>query len=61
MGRSIAFIYKEGKAHQVVLEKGMRTAKSIQITGGLNVGDTLITTGVMQLRDGMVVTIDNLN
>ncbi|MDR1810266.1 MAG: efflux RND transporter periplasmic adaptor subunit [Prevotella sp.] len=61
MGRSIAYIYKEGKAQQAVLEKGMRTAKSVQITEGLNIGDTLITTGVMQLRDGMAVTIDNIN
>lgn len=58
MGRDIAYIYKEGRAHQVVLRKGMRTASSIQIIDGLNVGDTLITTGVMQLREGLPVTID---
>ena len=61
MGRDIAYVYKDGKAHQVVLKKGMRTASSVQIIEGLSLGDTLITTGVMQLRDGMSVTIDNLN
>lgn len=60
MGRSIAYIYKEGKAQQVVLEKGIRTASSVQILGGLEEGDTLITTGVMQLRDGLPVKL-NLN
>ncbi|MDR3059419.1 MAG: efflux RND transporter periplasmic adaptor subunit [Prevotella sp.] len=59
MGRDIAYVYKEGKAHQVVLKKGMRTASSVQILNGLNIGDTLLVTGVMQLRDGLPVTIDN--
>ncbi|MDR1810642.1 MAG: efflux RND transporter periplasmic adaptor subunit [Prevotella sp.] len=61
MGRSIAYVYRDGKAHQAVLEKGMRTANSVQIVEGLSVGDTLITTGVMQLRDGMPIVIDHLN
>lgn len=59
MGRDIAYVYKDGRAHQVVVKKGMRTASSIQILNGLNVGDTLLVTGVMQLRDGLPVTIDN--
>lgn len=58
MGRDIAYVYKNGKAQQVTLSKGMRTASSVQIIEGLNVGDTLITTGVMQLRDGLPVVID---
>lgn len=58
MGRDIAYIYKDGKAQQVILTKGMRTASSIQILDGLNVGDTLLVTGVMQLRNGLPVTID---
>lgn len=60
MGRDIAYVYKNGKAQQVILKKGMRTASSIQIIEGLHVGDTLITTGVMQLRDGMSVSLDNI-
>lgn len=58
MGRDIAYVYKDGKAHQVALKKGMRTASSIQIIDGLSVGDTLLVTGVMQLRDGLPVVID---
>lgn len=61
MGRDIAYIYKDGRAHQVELRKGMRTASSVQILDGLALGDTLLTSGVMQLRDGMPVIIDNLN
>lgn len=61
MGRDIAYIYKDGRAHQVEIKKGMRTASSIQILDGLALGDTLLTSGVMQLRDGMPVTLDNIN
>ena len=57
MGRDVAFVYKNGKAKQVILNKGLRTKNSVQIVSGLSVGDTLLTTGVMQLRDGMPVKI----
>ena len=61
MGRDIAYIYKGGVAHQVIVTKGMRTASSVQIIKGLSVGDTLLTSGVMQLRDGLPVVIDYIN
>ncbi len=60
MGQDIAYTYKDGKAHRVVLTKGLRTASSVQILEGLSIGDTLLTTGVMQLRDGMNVSIAQL-
>jgi len=61
MGRNIAYIYSEGRAKQVELEIGMRTESVVQILKGLIIGDTLIVSGVMQLRDGLPVTIDNIN
>jgi RND family efflux transporter, MFP subunit len=60
MGRDIAYVYKDGKAYQVEVKKGMRTAASVQITSGLKAGDTLLISGVMQLRDGMPVIIDHI-
>lgn len=60
MGRDIAFVYKGGKAQQVVLTKGLRTENSVQVISGLAIGDTLLTTGVMQLRDGMTVKLGNV-
>lgn len=60
MGRDIAFVYKNGKAKQIELKKGLRTASSVQVTHGLEVGDTLLVTGVMQLRDGSEVIIDKI-
>jgi len=61
MGIDIVYVYRNGKAEQVVVQKGIRTAASVQITRGLSAGDTLITTGVMQLRNGMNVKITNIN
>ena len=61
MGRDLVYIYSGGRAKQVVLNIGMRTESQTQILSGLNAGDTLITSGVMQLRDGMPVKIDNIN
>ena len=59
MGRDIAYLYSEGKAKQISVIKGLRTESNIQVLEGLRAGDTLIVTGVMQLRDGMPVRINN--
>jgi membrane fusion protein (multidrug efflux system) len=61
MGHNIAFVYRAGMAKRVQLTCGTRTASSIQIIDGLSVGDTLLTTGVMQLRDDLQVVISELN
>ncbi|MDR1609880.1 MAG: efflux RND transporter periplasmic adaptor subunit [Candidatus Symbiothrix sp.] len=61
MGRDIAYIYSSGQAKMIELSKGIRTESSVQILDGLKLGDTLIVSGIMQLRDGLPVTIDNIN
>lgn len=60
MGRDIVYIYKNGIAQQSEIKKGMRNESHVQILRGINFGDTLITTGVMQLRNGMPVNILDL-
>lgn len=60
MGRDIAYVYENGVAREVEIVTGMRTASSVEVVSGLSVGDTLLTTGVMQLRTGMPVTIDRM-
>lgn len=44
-----------GKAKFVIVETGIRDENNVQITSGLNIGDTVITTGIMQLRAGMPI------
>lgn len=58
MGRSIAYLYANGKAKQIELIKGIRSESEIQILEGLSPGDTLIVSGIMQLRDGLPVVIN---
>lgn len=54
------FIVKDGKALPVTVEIGTRTESQIQITKGINANDTVITTGILQLRPGIGVQINNL-
>ena len=54
------FIYQNGRASSVNVRTGLRTQSHIQITDGLAFGDTLLITGVMQLRHGLPVVLDTL-
>lgn len=51
------FIQKDGKAKEVLVETGARTDSTILITKGLTVGDTVLTSGVMSLREGTAVKV----
>lgn len=44
------FIAKNGVAEEVKIITGIRSDEMIQVTEGLHAGDTLLTTGLMQLR-----------
>lgn len=52
------FISKNGKAKEVIVETGARTDENILITNGLNAGDTLLTSGVMSLKEGAPVIVN---
>lgn len=54
------FVYQSGKAKSVKVNIGLRTAAEIQITSGLNFGDTLLTTGILQLRHNLPVALDTI-
>jgi membrane fusion protein (multidrug efflux system) len=57
LGGQKVFLYKSGVAEPVAVETGMRTEQMIQVTRGLQPGDTLITSGMLQLRLGLAVEI----
>jgi membrane fusion protein (multidrug efflux system) len=44
------FVCKNGKAMPQKVETGIRTESSIEITKGIEPGDTVITSGIMQLK-----------
>jgi membrane fusion protein, multidrug efflux system len=54
------FIYKNGKAQSVKVTTGLRTEAKIQITSGLKFGDTLLTSGILQLRENLPITLDTV-
>lgn len=57
MGVDKVFLYKNGIAEPVEISKGLRTDAEVQVLRGLHAGDTVITSGTMQLRTGQKVTL----
>ncbi|MGB3343558.1 MAG: efflux RND transporter periplasmic adaptor subunit [Aequorivita sp.] len=51
------FISEGGKAKQIKVETGSRTGSSVRILSGLKAGDTILTSGVMSLKDGVAVKV----
>lgn len=51
------FVKKAGLAKEVLVETGARTDADVLIVKGINEGDTVLTSGVMSLRDGNAVNV----
>ena len=51
------FVARDGKADTVSIITGIRNDTAIQVLSGLQAGDTVITTGLMQLRPGNDIKI----
>ena len=60
MGKDKVFLYRSGKAQPVDITVGLRTEDRVQVLRGLTVGDTLITSGTLQLRTGLPVVLDHV-
>lgn len=58
MGVDKVYLYRNGKAHSVAVKTGLRTDALIHIVEGLSVGDTIITSGTLQLREDLPVKLD---
>ena len=58
---SKVFLYKAGKAEPRPVQAGLRTDSAVQITGGLQAGDTVITSGVVTIRPGAAVTLSAID
>ncbi len=53
----MVLIRKNGVVVSIPVKVGIRTTTNVQIISGLSEGDTVITTGIMQLRPGMPVKV----
>lgn len=54
------FLVKGGKVTEQKVQIGMRTETQVQIMSGLQAGDTVLTTGILQARPGSPVQVTNV-
>ncbi|MBU2494159.1 MAG: efflux RND transporter periplasmic adaptor subunit [Bacteroidetes bacterium] len=55
------FLYKNGKAVPQIVKTGIRTEASIQLISGVEKGDTVIVSGIIQLRPNTNVKLSSVN
>ena len=55
------FVTDHGKAKEVVVETGARTDSTVRVLSGIKVGDTILTSGVMSLKNGTPVKVKLTN
>ncbi len=51
------FLFRDGIAVPVEVETGIRTDVHVQLTSGVSAGDTVITSGLLQIRQGSKIII----
>jgi len=51
------FITRDGKAKEAMIETSTRTEKDVLVSAGLQPGDTVLTTGIMTLKEGSPVKV----
>ena len=51
------FVAEDGKAKEVIVETGARTDRDVRVLSGIKVGDTILTSGVMSLKNGTPVNV----
>jgi membrane fusion protein (multidrug efflux system) len=54
------FVFRNGKAYRQTVELGARTDKMVQLLSGIQAGDTVLTTGLMRVKDNFPVKINQL-
>jgi membrane fusion protein (multidrug efflux system) len=61
MNGKSAWIVRDGKAATLPIETGIRNDLMVEVLSGIAAGDTIITTGLMQLRPGIPVQVQQVN
>ncbi len=54
-------IARQGKAHFVNIKTGIRESSKIEVTEGLEPGDTIMTSGLMFLKEGSKIIYSSIN
>lgn len=58
--KKLVYLYKGGKSIPADITTGVRDSSKVQVLTGLNIGDTVITTGLLFLRPGADVKLKNI-
>lgn len=56
----IVFVLENGVVKESKIETGIRTNTDLEVTSGLHNGDTVLTSGILQLKAGMKVQITTI-
>ncbi|MEZ4828970.1 MAG: efflux RND transporter periplasmic adaptor subunit [Bacteroidia bacterium] len=54
------YVMKDGKAVEAIVQTGLRTDKAVQVLGGLSVGDSVIVSGLMTVKENSPVELKEL-
>ncbi|MDP3830890.1 MAG: efflux transporter periplasmic adaptor subunit, partial [Ignavibacteriaceae bacterium] len=54
------FLYKSGKVFPVTIDIGARNESNVQILAGAKIGDTVIVSGIVNMRPNAPVTISTI-
>lgn len=54
------YLVKNGKVEEQFVSIGFRTESDVQVTEGISPGDTVLTTGLLQVRTGTEVRVDEI-
>ncbi|MEN6294690.1 MAG: efflux RND transporter periplasmic adaptor subunit [Chloroherpetonaceae bacterium] len=60
LDKQIVYLYRNGKVDVATIETGLRTDSTIYIIKGIKKGDSIITSGILQIRPGMNVKVRNV-
>jgi len=58
LGGKKVFVYRDGLAEPRSVTTGIRNEREVQITGGLDEGDLVIISGILQLQPGLEVELE---
>ncbi len=61
LGGQKVFKYQNGKAVAVDVKTGIRGQQFLQITEGLSLGDTIITSGILNIRPGAEIELQGID
>ncbi len=57
LSETSVFVIRDGKAERRIVQTGTRTANTVHVLDGLQAGDTVITSGLQQVRAGQEVAV----